>query len=305
MLKILFMKLSLIHALISGHWLMDERAAFAYEPFVQRLINGEEVKFQNFRASESDEAIQLNHSVKAVMLTSQIVDPSWQDLNKAPKGSIAVIPLQGVVMKQDFCGDPGLDTLQSWMQAADNNPNIIGQVMYIDSPGGNSMGVDGFSKFVRNLNKPVVSYVETMACSAGYWIASSTREIILAEALTETGSIGAFSTFIDKSKQQEMQGVRRIEVYAPQSTMKNKRGRDVIAGEIADYQERFLKPLVENFQATVKKNRRGKTSLMPPAVMAGDVFNGTESVAYGLADRIGSFKSALQSVTDLSNKKAA
>ena len=49
----------------------------------------------------------------AVHLAADVVDPRFTEMNRAVPNSIAVIPLQGVVMQEDFCGSPGINTLQN------------------------------------------------------------------------------------------------------------------------------------------------------------------------------------------------
>lgn len=307
MLSTIFMKIALISAFARGLWLIDGGVAESYRPYVNKLINGERIDFPKYKSSVSFDANkeELCYTPKAAVLSASQVDPMLSNLSKAPKNSVAIIPLQGIVMQDDFCGSPGLNTLRAWMQEADNNPNIIGQVLYTDSPGGNAQGVDGFSKFIKDLNKPVVGFVDGRAASAAYWIISACKEVVASEPITELGSIGAYSTFIDYSKNDEMNGIREIVVKAPQSQKKNQLYDDIKAGKTDEYANRFLAPLVDQFHKTVKQNRRGNVSKMNADVFAGDLFNGTEAVELGLADRIGSFKSAIQSVIDLSKPKAA
>ena len=102
----------------------------------------------------------------------------------------------------------------------------------------------------------MVAFVDGMACSAGYWLASAAQKIICAEKLCTVGSIGAFSTFYDTTKRDELAGVRKIEVYAPQSGDKNKIHRDIVDGNTENYSTRFLKPLVEDFHGRCKPTGR-------------------------------------------------
>lgn len=291
----------IIKALSSGCWLMQPEAALLYEAVVTRLINGENVQFNHAHSLKSTEAQKLNRQAKAVY-TGEMVDPRFTDFSKAVPGSISVIPLQGVVMKEDYCGDPGITTLQKWMQEAEANANIIGHLLFVDSPGGSASGVEDFAAFIKQCKKPVVAYVDGMAASAGYWIASAASEIICSEKLCTLGSIGAFSTFYDTRKRYEMDGVRKIEVYAPQSGMKNKMFRDIVDGDTTGYATRFLQPLVADFITAVKNNRSNKAQKMNDAVFAGEIFNATESIENGLADDIAPFKTALKRVEKLAKQ---
>ena len=61
------------------------------------------------------------------------------------------------------------------MAEADGNANIIGHILYTNTPGGSAAGVEKFAEFITGLSKPVVAFVDGMACSAGYWLASAAQ----------------------------------------------------------------------------------------------------------------------------------
>lgn len=287
----------------SSQWLMEPEAAEGYRPLIEKVINGDKFAWKDDDNDKaSDGKPKYTHEAKAVYITASLVDPRFTKLERAVPGSIAVIPLQDVVMQEDYCGAPGLNTLRGWMTSAEGNANIIGQIILTDSPGGSSQGVDDFGKFIKGLKKPVVSFVEGSACSAAYWIPSATREIICADKHSVLGSIGAFSTFYDSKGAREQRGYREIQVYAPQSTRKNKIFQDITSTDDAtakkgkaEFANRFLKPLVDDFIATVKTNRPG----IDEEVLSGDIYNGTEALANKLADHIGDFNFAIKRVQEL------
>jgi protease-4 len=307
------MKLSILHALTHGLWLMDRNAMEDYRPLVNRMINGEKVEF-NFH---QEDLTILSPSASAVGIKTwanrdgDTVTDFEEKLANAPKGSVMVLPLTGPVMKEAYCGAVGLNTLSSYLKQIDAAPNFIGTILFANTPGGSASGVAEFANLIKSLNKPVVSYVEDMAASAGLWITSATRQVILSSKHSMVGSLGAYSTMYDTKKYYEQEGIRKIEIYAPQSSRKNKVFRDITsddatvaeAGKV-EYADRFLKPLVDDFQKSVKTNRRATASKFTDAVMEGDIFNGTEAIAVGLADSIGSFDTAVKTIVQLSKKAA-
>lgn len=306
--------LTIMRMLQGGLWLMDSSAAEQYRILANKIINGEPFSFQPRAFSSEKEDGKNDYAYKPVALsyTAGSLNPRQSNLEKAAPGSVALIPIRDVIMQEDYCGSPGLKTIRSWMTKAEENKNIIGQIIYMDSPGGSAQGVDEFSAFVKTLSKPVVTLVDGLACSAGYWISSAGREIICADKHAVLGSIGAFSTFYDDSKAMERWGYREIQVYAPQSGKKNKIFRDITSNdpEVAaagksEYANRFLAPLVEDFHNTVKTNRAATASRFTDAVLAGDIFNSTEAINVGLADSIGNLAFALQRVQQLSKTNIA
>jgi ClpP class serine protease len=77
-------------------------------------------------------------------------------------------------------------------------------VIEFDAPGG---GVDSLVEFAAELRaarekKPIVGFVNTMCCSAGYWLAAPCSELI-ATPSGEVGSIGVFMVHSDFSRMNE------------------------------------------------------------------------------------------------------
>jgi len=93
-----------------------------------------------------------------------------------------VIPrniLKGVVSKgSGFCGPSGTSALAEKMQMDDENPRVSAHILEIDSPGGAVDGTPEFASIMAGMKKPVVSFVDNMAASAAYWIASQTSHIV-------------------------------------------------------------------------------------------------------------------------------
>lgn len=279
---------------------MDPIAAERYRVIAERYINGLPVEMSE-PTTKTPDGKKLHWEPKAIYFAANVVNPRWNNLSKAAPGSVAVYPIQSVLMQEDYCGAPGLKTIRSWVEQAESNANITHHMFLFNTPGGDAMGVKTLSEYISSLRKPTMAYVEGMAASGGLWLSSATDSIYMSEELAQIGSLGAFSTFYDSSKAREEAGYRKIEVYAPQSTRKNKMYRDIASldAEVAtaaqkEYADRFLKPLVENFQTAYKTNRAAHLSKMPQSVFEGDMFNGTEAVNYGMADGIASFNEALR-----------
>ncbi|NKW10282.1 hypothetical protein HGG76_15195 [Ochrobactrum tritici] len=73
--------------------------------------------------------------------------------------------------------------------------------MSYDTPGGSVTNVDELAKAVRagKAIKPIVAYVGGAAASAGYWLASQSTEIVIADTAL-LGSIGVRAALQDTSK---------------------------------------------------------------------------------------------------------
>lgn len=145
-------------------------------------------------------------------------------------GHTAVIPVRGVIARyasqvNGICQDQGrsADSLQADLAAAGADPRVRQVVLRIDSPGGTVAGTAETADAIRRLSaagKPVTAYVDGMAASAAYWLASQADEIIASAPTAEIGSIGVITAYLDASAARDKQGVkvhvvRSVDLKAP------------------------------------------------------------------------------------------
>lgn len=89
-------------------------------------------------------------------------------------------------------------------------------VVEFDTPGG---GVDGLIEFAAELRearrrKSIIGVVNTMAASAGYWLAAQCTELIVTPS-GETGSVGVFLVHSDFSAMNERIGYKPTYIGTP------------------------------------------------------------------------------------------
>lgn len=214
-----------------------------------------------------------------------------------PTGTVQVIRLRGPLMQDDYCGSPGMSTMQQALRAANADKSIESIVLFNDSPGGTVAGTHNLAREVKRSKKPVVSFVNKMMCSADYWIGSSASEIIADDENdgynTMIGSIGTKCTIIDRTAEQEGKGIKVRHVYATKSKRKGKYNDDVLAGN----DERLVSELDrinEIFLNNVMSNRAGKLKLEKENVLEGDVYDVKDAIKFGLVDKMGSFEYAVK-----------
>lgn len=297
----------LVSALHRGTWLIDKRYAENAFPLVARFLAGEPVSF--FDDDEDKEEAQPY----AVSLINGKVSKSTFDA--APAGSVAVIPVIGPVMKEDFCGAPGTSTLKKWVTEADSHPNIIASILHIDSPGGSVDGTFEFSDAIKATVKPVVTWGDGLIASAGYAIASPSNEIIMSHKTAEIGSIGTMITLTDNTEALKEWGYVRHNIRATGSFDKNEEFYQAKEGNYVPLVEQILDPTNDIFLQTVKENRSGKLQLKEvkhpdPKVkgqfyepLTGKIYLAEEAIELGLADAIGTFEYAVQRATELAEQQ--
>lgn len=288
------MRTKLVSAILGRPWAISEAAVTAHVPLIINLLEGKTPSLD----------IKTDFSVERNARRPFSVNGSKQfsSFNEADPGSIAIITISGPLMKDDeFCGPVGMDTIGQSIQAADQHPNISAIILKINSPGGTVDGTENLAGIIKSTKKPIISFIDGTAASAAMWLASSADEIIANGDTAELGSIGVMTSFANLKPVFEKMGVEFHDIYATQSTEKNKIYHEALLGNYKPIQKEVLDPLAQIFIDTVKANREGKLDLTDKNLLAGKMYFAKEAVANGLADSIGNFDFAVQRASDLSN----
>ena len=214
-------------------------------------------------------------------------------------GSVAVISISGTLMKNPsiiervFFGATDMGDLTASVNAAASDKSISGIVLNISSPGGTVAGTPELAGAVSSANqkKPVLAYVDDLAASAAYWIASQAREIY-ASRQAVVGSIGVRMTMYDMSKAYEQAGVKVI----PIDTGKFK-SAGLAGTEITDEQKAMYQAIVDShfrdFKAAVMKGR-GMDETKFGAVADAQIFTASAARTVGLIDGISSLSEVIK-----------
>jgi signal peptide peptidase SppA len=209
---------------------------------------------------------------------------------------IVIIPIRGVLDKRPFFSDEtGLIDVKRNVRAAAQDEAVKGILLSIDSPGGS---VDGLGEaadeiFMARQIKPVFAYVDGMAASAAYWLASQAT-MIFSGPHHRVGSIGVYTVLVDDSKWAEDMGAKFHLVTTGEHKGVGTRGQ-----EITDAQLEHLQDIVNTYygfflEAIERGRSMSREQLLPLA--DGRIFIGQQGVDNGLVDGIQSFEKTL---TDL------
>lgn len=279
----------LLVEIINSKWLIDKESAYGYRSLFLSLLNGEKMDDKDWSNERSKNKSFVVNSANKVSRYS------LSDAN-IPEGSTAVIPIRTEIMKYDqACGPRGTLSIQEDIKQADSNAKIQSIVLVIDSPGGQVTHTDLLAETIANSKTPIVAYVEGLAASAAYWIASATQKIIASSELDRVGSIGTMLAFADVQPAYEKMGVIFHELYATKSTDKNKDINDVLDGKYDNYRKNTLDPINEQFHAAVKKNRPN----LNKDVLTGKVYFAPDAIKMGLIDEIGTMDYAIEEANRL------
>jgi protease-4 len=283
-----------------GIWAMKPDFAMAQGATVQQLMNRD--------WSGSDQTTDLNKTREpfpfcAISKSGEIF--AANSFDKAPRGSTAIIPLKGTMLKYGTECTYGTEEIAGIALEAGSHPNISAVVLDIDSGGG---AVDAVAPIVQSImkirtqhGKPVIASCD-LAASAAYWAASAcTRIVANNDVSAEFGSIGVMMGFWDVIPYYEKEGYVRHTIYAPESDYKNKPFQLALEGKYEEIQQEELSPLAIAFQNAVKQNRGAKLKLEIPGILNGRMFfarndknNSLNAKEVGLIDEVGSLDVAIQ-----------
>ncbi len=295
------MSFNIISAILRSEWLLNKQWATDHLPVVGGIIKGELFNFGP-PLKDSENVTTLIATMGSTPRNVYGVRP-WSNLNQIEQGSIAVVSLSGPMIKNGgACSYGMVDQAQLINRLAAAN-NIAGIIVDIDSPGGQADGTALLAGAIKDAGakKPVISHInDGMAASAAMWIASAATEIYGSQPTDEFGSIGVYTTIADWAGYYESMGLKTKDIYAPQSTEKNKGYYDALSGDDTLIKE-GLSVLADQFINTVATNRAGK--IKGEAWKTGRMFFAADAKKIGLIDGIKSFSQVVERINSLISNK--
>lgn len=225
------------------------------------------------------------------------------DFNNLPKESIALIPVMGAMSRDSYCSFSegyivGTRDMEELIESLDSNDSIDSIVFYINTPGGSAFGNEALSNKIAACSKPTLALFEMMA-SAGVASFQGVDELYALESTSQWGSIGTYITMYDDKEFWKNMGIDIIEIYAPQSTEKNKSYREAVNGNHLPMEE-SLEKMTASFIERVKQARPSIKD--DGLVFKGKIYNALEAKKIGAIDGIKDLNSVLKRAEILSKK---
>ena len=215
------------------------------------------------------------------------------------RDGVAVIPIHGIITPRAdvftfLMGGTALELLARDLQAALDNPEVNAILLDIDSPGGVAVGPSEMADTIRKATqkKPIWAYVGRNCCSAAYWLAAATTNIV-AQKTALLGSIGVVSS-VAVQEQPDADGYKQIEIVS--SNAKNKRpdprtpeGEATIRSELDALEAEFIQ--------SVATYRNVGTDTVKTDFGQGGVVVGEAAVNAGMADEIGDYETTIKQLS--------
>lgn len=288
------MNIKIILQAVNTPWALLPSYAESLSLMVHKVFSGEIKSL----ADDDDEDTEKTKAFSWLINSEGQIVGSLED---SEKDGIALIELQGAVMKYDYCGAAGTKSIAEKISQANAHPGVTAIILRIDSPGGSVSGTQELADVILESKKPVVAYADGMMCSAAMWIGSSANYRIASSKTAVIGSIGTMCSWVDWKAYYEKIGVKVHEVYATDSTEKNIQFREANgnnAKKETNYDpliKTWLDPLNGVFTSAIKNALPNAD----PSVLKGGHYVAEEALQKGLIDSIGNFKSAIDKALEL------
>lgn len=220
------------------------------------------------------------------------------DLKNLSSPEVAIVYANGQIVDGEGTGDQIFgNSLAAQIKEVRLDENVKAVVLRVNSPGGSALASDVIWREVELLKaeKPVVVSMGSYAASGGYYI-SCPADVIVADKMTLTGSIGVFGMVpypldamknklgitIDGVKTNRSSGMGQMEPLSRTERAAVMRGVDRV---------------YETFTGHVSKGRNLPVERVLE-IAEGRVWSGTEAVKIGLVDANGGLKTAIALAVD-------
>lgn len=257
---------------------------------VDRLITAPEARQELARRGAPSQA---GDSYRAVGVETYLQVTQYMKRKRAGN-KIAVVVAEGDIRSgQQSPGTVGAESIATQLREAGRNDDYEALVLRINSPGGEYFASEVIRREVqslRDLGKTVVVSMGDVAASGGYWIAMAADEVWASPA-TITGSIGVFGMIPTFSDTLAKIGVHTDGVGTTELAGKLRLDRP-LDPELRRVFQSSTEKVYEEFISLVSAERPLERHEVE-AVARGRVWSGAQAEGYGLVDRMGTLKDAV------------
>jgi protease IV len=249
--------------------------------------------------------VSLYNSYHSYFSPADMPQEKYHSLAQFATKKIAIVEVSGAIMEgEDSFAEKQIDRVRQ-------DPDVVGVVVRVNSPGGTVTGSDFIYHHLRELadkrKMPIVVSMGSVCASGGYYVAmavGSEPNTIYAEPTTWTGSIGVIIPHFDVSGGLTKLGISEDSIAsgplkkmgAPTHPMTPAEKK--ILQTLVDDSFKDFKAIVVSGRPKFKDNAAGLD-----AVTTGQIFTAKQALVQGLVDRIGFIDEAIARATELAGQK--
>jgi protease-4 len=223
---------------------------------------------------------------------------------------VAIIDVDGLLLNTNLTGpyssgDNPIDLFREKLNAAAADPDTIGVVLRLNSPGGAVTATDimwrELQRFREKTKRPVVACLMDLGTSGAYYLATAS-DLIVAHPTTVTGGIGVVLNLYNLEDtmnafnivHQAIKAGANIDVGTVTAEL-SPEARSILQGIVDEHYQRF--------RAVVLQHRTGVDR--EPTTFDGRVFSASQALKRGLVDRIGYLDDALDAAREMAGQPGA
>lgn len=129
--------------------------------------------------------------------------------------NVAVFPVEGAILPfyglAEFSMVTTPEAVESFMDAAEDDPGIEAILIEVNSPGGTPVASERIAERFRASDLPVVGLIGDIGASGGYMVAAAT-DYLIASPMSDVGSIGVNMSYVEESEKNEEEGLTYVQL---------------------------------------------------------------------------------------------
>ena len=220
-------------------------------------------------------------------------EPQVTSSLNTPKGfgcNIMTIDINGgITTIAEGYSDISADGVVDLLKDTDDNDNMKGVLIRIDSPGGTPVGSQIVMDAVKRMQKPAVALIREYGTSGAYLVASA-ADTIIASPMSDVGSIGVTISYLENVEENTKNGLKFVELVAgrfknagnPDKKLTNEE-RTLFQRDLNILYQKFIELISENRNMPIEKVRQLADGSTLPGILA---------IKQGLIDQLGDQETA-------------
>jgi len=243
------------------------------------------IRTKRFRHSEETSFLTRLHLLAKKMFSGDFSMLSYSPLYSEANG-VSIINIDGEIGKKlshidKENGKVDVDDITKALKIAASAPTEC-VLLCINSPGGTSTGIEECGNVITKLTetKPVITFTDTIAASAAYWLSACSNGIYMTPS-AEVGSIGVYAKVVDYSENLKMQGIN-VQVFSAGSMKTMGHGDKPLTEEEEKHIQKDIDEQWVKFKTLVTTNRGD----VKEEYMQGQLLEGQKAVEANLADEV-------------------
>jgi signal peptide peptidase SppA len=221
---------------------------------------------------------------------------------RTSRGKVGVIPVHGPIdqrMSSELMklGGTSTEEVAAALDALLADSQVEAIVLHVDSPGGHIYGVEELSDriFAARGRKKIYAAADSMAASAGYWIASAAETLIVTPG-GDVGSVGVYAAHVDQSKALEAEGLTVSLVSAGKYKVELS-PYGPLAEEARGHLQEMVDTTYTKFTAALKRNRGVSLEAVRKDFGEGRLVPAAKALASKMVDRVLPFQDLMTKLT--------